>query len=56
MKAKLPKMTLRELITKEVRRWESECSVSFQWTTADVIDFAELAFTRIMASTPTEEK
>lgn len=47
MKKQEPETDLRKRLEAEAIQWLAECPPSFQWTTEDVIDFAEVVFRRI---------
>jgi hypothetical protein len=38
---------LRGRLMQEAERWVNECGPDFTWTTADVIDFAEIVYRRL---------
>jgi hypothetical protein len=41
-------LDLHERLTLESERWLAGCPPSFEWTTKDVLDFAEIVFNRIL--------
>jgi hypothetical protein len=43
----LPRLTLHDKLKAEMDRWLRECGPNFQWTTQDVLDFAEVVFRRL---------